>query len=142
MSDLYRQAIEVARNFDVQTKEDSLVLYSISYMPTKENRDKAFDYVKNHSDKTVIEYTDCGAKLVELGLCSSDSGLSPDEVADIWGIASKRFIASASGDVVAFVENADSRSVFCNFELPQILANPKISKINGKDKYKFAESFK
>lgn len=142
MSNLYRKAIEVARTFDVQTPEDSAVLYSVSYLPTKENREKAFDYVKKNSGKMVIEYTDCGAKLVELGLSSSDSGFSDDEKADIWGIASKRFINSAKGGVIAFVNGADSRSVFCTQELPTILSNPNITTINGEDKYKFAEKLK
>lgn len=142
MSKLYQKAIEAARTLDVQTPEDSVVVYSVSYLPSKENREKAFDYVTKNSGKMVIEYTDCGAKLVELGLSSSDSGFSDDEKADIWSIASKRFINSAKGEVVAFVKGADPRSVFCTQELPTILANPNITRINGEDKYKFAEKFK
>lgn len=136
--DLYRRAMDVARHFDVTTPENAVVLYSVSFLPTKKNRELAFEYVKRNPGRMVIEHTDCGAKLVELGLCSSDSGLNPDEVSDIWGVASRRFISLASGNVTAFVEQADSRSVFCSMELPAILQNPNIMTINGEDKYKFA----
>lgn len=141
MNDLYVKALNVARTYDVTTPINGVVLYSISFLPTKENREQAFNYVKDNSSKMVIEHTDCGAKLVELGLCSNDSGLSEEEVAEIWSIASKRFIASAQGEVFAFVENADSRSVFCRMELPNILTNPNIDKINGIDKFTFAQNF-
>ena len=89
----------------------------------------------------MIEHTDCGAKLVEMGLMSGDCGLSSDEIADIWSIASKRFIDSASGDVIAFVKGADKRSVFRTQELPAILNNEKITTINGENKFDFASRF-
>ena len=124
MNKLFQQALEVARTYSVSTPENSIVLYSISFQPTKENRDKAFDYTSKHSDKMVIEHTDCGAKLVEMGLLSHDSGLSQEQVAEIWSIASKRFIGEAKGEV------------------PNILTNPNLTKINGMDKYEFASQFK
>ncbi len=142
MNKLFQQALEVARTYSVSTPENSIVLYSISFQPTKENRDKAFDYASKHSDKMVIEHTDCGAKLVEMGLLSHDSGLSQEQVAEIWSIASKRFIGEAKGEVTAFVNNADPRSVFCKMELPNILTNPNLTKINGMDKHEFARQFK
>ena len=89
----------------------------------------------------VIEHTDCGAKLVEMGLLSSDSGLTPDEIAEVWSIASKRFISEAKGSVTAFVNNADPRSLFCRMELPNILTNPKLTSINGIEKHEFAKMF-
>lgn len=141
MKDLYEKALKVARTYDVTTPANGAVLYSVSFLPTKENREQAFEYAKTHSSKMVIEHTDCGAKLVELGLCSNDSGLSDEEIAEIWSIASKRFISSASGEVIAFVNHADNRSVFCRMELPNILANPNLNKINGIDKYEFAKNF-
>ena len=47
----------------------------------------------------------------------------------------------ASGNVTAFVDNADPRSVFRSEELPAILRNPKILTINGVDKFAFASRF-
>ena len=90
----------------------------------------------------VIEHTDCGAKLVEMGLSSNDSGLTADEVAEVWCVASQRFIKAAAGEVTAFVDNADPRSVFRRMELPNILENPRLTTINGIDKLEFAGKFK
>lgn len=142
MNKLLQQALDVARTYSVATPENSAVLYSVSYQPTRENRDKAFAYAAAQADKMVIEHTDCGAKLVELGLLSNDSDLTPDEVAEVWSIASKRFISEAKGEVTAFVDNADPRSVFCRMELPNILANSNITMVNGMDKRDFAKKFK
>ena len=133
MKDLFAKALEVARSYNVQTPENGIVLYSV--------RDQALAYAARHPDKMVIEHTDCGAKLVEMGLLSSDSGLTPDEIAEVWSIASKRFISEAKGSVTAFVNNADPRSVFCRMELPNILTNPKLTSINGIEKHEFAKMF-
>ena len=86
----------------------------------------------------MIEHTPCGAKLIELGLQSSDSGINAENVMLIWKEASRRLIECASGNVTAFVENARPESVFCTMELPQMLANPKIKTINGEPKEQFA----
>lgn len=137
-----KEAFEIAHNEDVSSAPDSLVLYSISYLPTKENRDKAFEFVKKHPNKMMIEYTDCGAKLCELGLSASDDDKDLfDAIMNIWAIASRRFILQASGDVTAFVDGADTRSTFVQIELPNILKNPKILHINGIDKFEFAKKF-
>ncbi|MDO5386789.1 MAG: hypothetical protein Q4F75_05905 [Pseudomonadota bacterium] len=140
-SELFKKAFRVAQDYDVSTPENSIVLYSVSFLPTKENRENAFNYVKSHPERMMIEHTDCGAKLVEMGLLSSDCGLSNDEISDIWSIASKRFIEAAKGDVVAFVKGADPRSVFRTQELPSILNNEHISTINGENKFNFAKKF-
>ena len=50
--------------------------------------------------------------------------------------------SEAKGEVTAFVNNADPRSVFCKMELPNILTNPNLTKINGMDKHEFARQFK
>ena len=62
MKDLFAKALEVARSYNVQTPENGIVLYSVSYQPTKENRDQALAYAARHPDKMVIEHTDSGAK--------------------------------------------------------------------------------
>lgn len=138
---LYQEALDVAGSYDVATPKNSVVLYSISFLPTTENRDKAFAYVKAHPKAKMIEDTVCGKKLVELGIGYHEVGLSAEEVAHIWAVASRRFIKGIKGDVTAFVDKADARSVFRTVELPMLLENPAVNKINKIDKYKFAQKF-
>ena len=141
-SELFHKAFRVAQDYDVSTPANSIVLYSISYLPTKENRDKAFSYVKAHPDRMMIEHTPCGAALVKLGLDSADKcKLSAEQIAAVWKVASRRFIEAASGNVSAFVDGADPRSVFRSMELPTILQNEHIRTINNMDKYVFAKIF-
>lgn len=90
----------------------------------------------------MIEHTPCGAKLVEMGFASSDTGLNDDDVALIWKEASKRLIDEAAGNITAFVDNADPRSVFCSMELPALLGNSAVTTVNGIDKFEFAKNFK
>ena len=139
---LFLEGLKVAKTFDVSTPKDKLVLYSITNLPTKENREQAFAYVASHPGSMMIEHTPCGAKLVEMGFLSSESGVSQEELVLIWKEASKRMINSAKGNVTAFVKNADSTSVFRTMELPTILNNAHIKTINGEDKFSFAEQFK
>ena len=141
MSKIFDEAMVVAETFDVSTPENGLVLYSVSFLPTKENRDKAFAFVNENSDVKTIENTPCGKKLIELGFADANLPLGQDMVAKVWGVASERMIRNAKGDVRTFVEGADPRSVFCRIELPNILANEKIITINGVDKYEFAKKF-
>ena len=90
----------------------------------------------------LIEHTACGAELVRLGLDSADKcNLPSEQIAAVWKAASKRFIEAASGNVCAFVEKADRRSVFRSMELPTILQNERIRTVNGTDKYEFAKIF-
>ncbi len=135
------KAYEIASNADVSSAPDSVVLYSVSYLPTKENKEKAQNYIKNHHNTTTLDDTPCGKLLIKLGM-ETNFTAPEDEIMKIWAIASERFIENASGNVVAFVENADSRSTFCRIELPNILKNEKITSINGIDKFVFAENFK
>ena len=138
---LYSKALNIAQTYDVSTPKDCLVVYSISFLPTKENREKAFEHVKKNKNKMMLDHTDCGAKLCELGLENSEHGLSYEQVFSIWGAASQRVIRQASGDITAFVDGADARSVFRCVELPNILANPNIQTINKTDKHKFSKKF-
>lgn len=132
--------LNIARTYDVSSKENSVVLYSISFLPSKINRDKAFEYVQKNPGKIMIEHTECGAKLVEMGY-ESIRQLSQDDIMLIWGEASRRFIAAAKGNVTAFVDGADKRSVFRTVELPNILQNDNIKTINNIDKFTFAKQF-
>ena len=134
----WQKAEEIASTADVATPKDCAVVYSVSFLPTKENRDKAMAYVANTAEAMTIEQTECGKKLLELGLGKSAS--NEDEgrkMAQIWSMASVRYIAAASGNITAFVSGADPRSVFMTTELPAILRNPAIYTINNIEKHRF-----
>lgn len=130
--------MNIAQNYDVSSPENSVVLFSISYQPTTENRDKAIEFVKNNPQKMLIEHTECGAKLVELGFEGTNT-LNCEDIKTIWAIASRRFINAAKGDITAFVDNAHPQSIFMSIELPNILNNDNIITINGIDKNIFAK---
>ncbi|MDR1694160.1 MAG: hypothetical protein LBR70_03085 [Lactobacillaceae bacterium] len=137
----YEEALSIASSYDVNTEENSIVLYSISFLPTKQNKYDALEFIKNNHGKMLVDDTKCGMKLIELGLDDGTSGLSEEEVREIWGIASERFIKQARGSVTAFVKGSDKRSIFRSKELPELLKNPLVNKINGMDKFEFAENF-
>lgn len=134
------EGIFIAQTYDVSSSVDAVVLFSISYQPTTENRDKAIEFVKNNPDKMLIEHTECGAKLVELGFEGINT-LNCEDIKTIWAIASRRFINDAKGNITAFVDNAHPQSVFVSVELPNILNNDNITTINGMDKKLFAKQF-
>lgn len=133
------EGFKIARTYDVSTPKDSVVVYSISYQSTTINRDKAIDFIKNNPHKMLIEHTECGAKLVEMGFECSNT-INSEDIKMIWMEASRRFINSASGNITAFVDNAHPESVFVSVELPNILQNPKVYTINGIDKDLFAKN--
>ena len=142
MGTIFGDLLDIAQTWDVSTPENGLVLYSISYLPTKENREKAFEFVSQNEGKITIENTICGAKLEEEMKNGGYDILDKNEIAQIWAVASKRMIAQAKGKVIAFVKDADERSVFCKVELPEILKNENIVAINNIDKFEFARNFK
>ena len=139
MSDLVA-AYEIAATADVATPENSVVLYSISYQLTDRNKKLAFQYVREHPESMMLDDTECGQKLIALGL-ETGSDNPPEELMKIWRVASERFIASASGNITAFVDNADKRSVFISVELPLLLKNDRVRQINKQDKFEFAKRF-
>lgn len=133
-------AWQIAENEDVSTPPDSVVLYSISYQPSDKNKRDALCYLAENSGHYTLDDTACGKKLMALGLETGNNNPNP-ELLKIWALASRRFILAASGNVTAFVENADKRSTFVSVELPLILQNDKIKLINGTEKYVFAKQF-
>ncbi len=139
MNILYDEGKFVAEYFDVQTNKDSLVVYSVSFLPTKENKYNAFKHVEEYPYKKMLDHTPCGQKLNELDLFSKPNEMSRDEAYQIWFIASKRLIESASGNVTAFIDKAHKDSTFRRIELPAILANKKITTINFQNKWDYEE---
>ncbi len=142
MDDFYDEVLMVAKTFDVSTKPDTLVVYSVSYQPTKKNKQDALAFLQKNKGFVMLDNTPCGAKMIDMGLdTDSHPKLSNEELAYLWRTASRRLIEGASGNITAFVDNADERSVFLGMELPTMLVNEKIKTINGIDKRKFAEQF-
>lgn len=133
-------ARQIAATADVSTPPNSVVLYSISYQPTDANKHAALQYIVEHAGSYTLDDTICGQKLIALGLETGNENPAA-ELLQIWATASRRFILAASGNVTAFVENADKRSTFVSVELPLILQNEKIALINGVDKFEFAQQF-
>lgn len=137
-----KQAYDIAKHADVTTPPNSLLLYSISYLPTDENKKKALAYRSEHPECRMIDDTECGKQLIALNLNTAEKySTPPAELMQIWAIASRRFIMAASGNVTAFVDDADKRSTFVSVELPSILQNPNIQFINGIAKSKFAKQW-
>ena len=137
-----QKAYAIAEHADVATPPDSLLLYSISYLPTDENKKQAFAYKKEHPQSFMLDDTECGKKLIALNLDTAKQNQNPpEELMKIWAVASRRFIMAASGNVTAFVKNADARSTFVSVELPLILQNLHIHSINGMDKNDFAATY-
>ena len=136
--ELRQRAMQIARTADVATSRDCAVVYSVSFLPTTENKDKAFAYIAANPQAMTIEQTACGKALLNLHLENfAESEADKFEIAAIWAEASKRYIEQASGNITAFVHGADSRSVFLSVELPAIMKNAKISTINKLKKHEF-----
>jgi len=131
-----KQAMDIALNEDVSTPPDGAVLYSVSYLKTTKNRDDAYAFVQKNKACKTLDHTPCGKLLCDLGAQGTNDMLT-QAVKEVWKQASQRFIASASGNVTAFVDGADRRSTFCSVEVPAILKNDKIKTINGIDKFEF-----
>lgn len=136
----FKRGLHIAENFSVQTAENMAVLYSVSYLPTTQNRDMAYQYVKTHLGTQTLDDTPCGKELCNQGYATT-MDIAPADLKKIWHIASARFIAAASGNLTAFVEDADKRSAFCSVEVPAILKNDNIKTINGIDKHIFLKDY-
>lgn len=136
----FKNGLHIAETFSVKTEKDQAVLYSISYQLTAKNKNMAYEYVKTHFGAQTLDDTPCGKELCNQGYAST-MDIAPDELKKIWYTASERFIAAASGNITAFVENADKRSTFCRIEAPAILKNAQIKTVNGVDKFVFLKDF-
>ena len=140
MNELIKKARDIAETYDVSTQSDSAVVYSVSFMPRDENKQKAKAFIKENPTAKMLDDTSCGKALIALGLDGKVNEVG-EEITEIWRIASSRYIKEASGNIHAFVEGADERSTFCTTELSEIMENPKITHINGVEKSLFSKTF-
>lgn len=131
----------IAKTYDVLTPKDGAVVYSVSFMPTDENKQKAIEFIRTHPNTLMLDDTPCGKALIALGLNGKVNEVG-EAITKIWHIASERYIKSASGNIHAFVDGADERSTFCTTELAEIMKNPRITHINGIEKIAFTQNFK
>ena len=141
MNDLLQQAFEIATTYDVATVRDGAVVYSVSFMPTDKNKRDALAFIQTHPVAKMLDDTPCGKALIDLGLDGRVNEVG-EEITKIWRLASSRYIKAASGNIHAFVEDADERSTFCTTELAEIMGNPKITHINNIEKALFKANFK
>lgn len=141
MNNKIEQAFNIAQTYDVTTPKDGAVVYSVSFMPTDENKRAAERFVKEYSFAKMLDDTPCGKALIALGLDGKVNEVG-ETITKIWRIASERYIKAASGNIHAFVEGADERSTFCTTELAEIMKNQNISQINGIEKESFITRFK
>lgn len=140
MNTKIEQAFNIAQTYDVSTPKDGAVVYSVSFMPTDDNKKDAERFVKEHPSAKMLDDTPCGKALIALGLDGKVNEVG-ETITKIWRIASERYIKAASGNIHAFVEGADERSTFCTTELTEIIKNTNISHINGVEKRQFAAVF-
>lgn len=140
MEDIIGKAWRIAKEGDVSTAPDGAVVYSVSYMPTSENKTRAQTFVRQNKTAKMLDDTPCGKALIDLGLDGRVDEVG-EEITKIWQLASSRYIRAASGNINAFVAGADERSTFCTTELREILENPQITHINNIEKNTFAAGF-
>ena len=140
MTNKIDEALIIAKTYDVSTPKDGAVVYSVSFMPTDDNKKDAERFVKEHPTAKMLDDTPCGKALIALGLDGKVNEVG-EAITKIWHIASERYIKSASGNIHAFVDGADERSTFCTTELAEIIKNTKITHVNGIEKTIFATSF-
>ncbi len=133
----FERYMTLAREGDVSTPPNSLVLFSISRLPTTENKDNAFEHVAKTPGAMMIDHTETGRQLEDADLFGEASQITYEQASAIWHEASRRLIEEAKGDVRAFVENAHELSTFRSIELPTLLANDDVPTINGVDKWEF-----
>lgn len=138
---LYDQAKFIANTYNVYVECDRLVLFSMSFLPSKENREKADRFLSNRPDYRGQAETSCGKELIRLGLEKAEQELSAEQIREIWDIVSQRLVAAASGNVTAFADGVDFRSTFVRIELPGLLQNKEAKTINHQDKFLFASTF-
>lgn len=140
MNNLLQQAFEIAKTYDVATIKDGAVVYSVSFMPNDKNKKDALSFIQAHPVAKMLDDTPCGQALINLGLDGKVNEVG-EEITKIWRIASSRYIKAASGNIQAFVKDADERSTFCTTELAEIMENPQITHINGLEKSLFFKTF-
>ena len=117
---------QVASVIDINTNNE----YTNNF---KNALEKVFNTNNDPKFDIMAEYKTPGSEVNKFfyDVGKKDSGL--------WDIASKRFVSEIKGEVLAAIgDNALTTRTFYQTELPELLKNKNITKINGMDKADFA----
>lgn len=123
-SEEFRDALKESLAADQENFRDRGVLYSGF---DGFNRAQAEHWADAHSGIT-IEQTSAGVMLESANL---EKTFDKKFSGEIWTEASRQYASTLSGDVKAFVMEADKSDVFFQTELPELLKNENVTSING-----------
>ena len=119
---------DMAHNsLDFSTAKDGAIFWSGGNMKTAQDWALA-------NGKTTLEQTRGGKILDDLDLFNPKNGLTGNQAAEVWNIASKRFAESASGDINVFSTGAKRFGPFgertwWRIEKPELLKNKNVGTI-------------
>lgn len=123
-----------AERMDVSTPRDGANFYSgYDKAANKRMRSYAEDAVDGKTSK-ILEQTEAGKYMDDLGLYGRNKGLVSDTQADkIWARLSTRYGKAAEGDVTAYLHDADPERIYLHDELPALLKNKNVTSIRHVD---------
>ena len=130
---LKERATFVAKTFKVRTERDRVGMVTEAYKKVY-----PYEWENEIGKKVKFEDTPCYKELVSLGLYESKE-LSKEEADEIFLIARKRFWRAVTGNVT--ILSMENEKHWPNVDLPLILENKGICKINGENKFEFAKKY-
>lgn len=131
------QSLVQSPDFDVASPRDGAIFHSNK---TGGNRVEAEQRCDLYPGRYIILERTGGGRLLEREIEYGPGGdLSLSEADEIWALASGRFAREASGDVTCLVDGANRRSVFRQQDLALLLANARVTSINGVRKEKLLQ---
>lgn len=125
---------------ELRTRAGELVLFSGSEPDPRTQLGKVYASLQaraivgpNAMGFTTIRETPLGQKLDAAQLNHElSSGLKREDAQEVWGLASRELARHASGNVTVVLHpDATSKHVFFREELPALLANDRVTSING-----------
>lgn len=137
LKDICDRIQKVVDTFSTETPKDKLILFSVSFLPTKENKEQAFKYAEMNGS-VMMDHTELGQALEMLHLFEY---FTKEKAYFFWDQAAEKLLSNSSGNVTAFVNNADYRSTFARIELVQLIKNNNVLTINGKDKKSWIKEY-
>lgn len=130
----FHAALDVARHAPVtRPHRPQHVFFSITGQPTKRNKMRAMEYLREKGDDAqIIDHTPAGMLLEAMSdrLFKADY----DAAYAVWHVASARYAAEAEGDVHVEWADVKEHSTSEQIEAPILLANPAVQSINGTEK--------
>ena len=110
----------LVEKLNVKTGKNQAVFYS-----GPGNRQLAEQFAKENG-KLTLEMTPGGKYLDNLKLFDSNSPLTGDQAAEIWGKLSKLYAKNASGTAFGFTQGSRTGSIFNTVEYPALVGNKNI----------------